>query len=107
MAYIKVSYKFMIKIFSTVIYAFLCVQLCLTLCNPLDYSLTDSSVHEFSRQEYWNGLPFPTPMDLPNPGTEPASPASPTWQADSLPLHHLVNEPVRFLGTYCSTLQIC
>ena len=33
---------------------------------------------EFSRQGYWNGLPFPTPGDLPHPGMEPASPASPT-----------------------------
>ena len=33
---------------------------------------------EFSRQEYWNGLPFPTPGDLPNPGIEPADLASPT-----------------------------
>ena len=32
---------------------------------------------EFSRQEYWNGLPFPPPGDLPEPGIEPASPASP------------------------------
>ena len=31
---------------------------------------------EFSRQEYWRGLPFPTPGDLPKPGTEPTSPAS-------------------------------
>ena len=31
----------------------------------------------FSRQEYWSGLPLPTPGDLPNPGTEPASPKSP------------------------------
>ena len=30
---------------------------------------------EFSRQEYWSGLPFPTPGDLPNPGIEPTSPA--------------------------------
>ena len=30
---------------------------------------------EFSRQEYWSGLPFPTLGDLPHPGTEPASPA--------------------------------
>ena len=30
----------------------------------------------FSRQEYWSGLPFPSPRDLPNPGIEPASPAS-------------------------------
>ena len=30
---------------------------------------------EFSRQEYWNGLPFPSPEDLPDPGTEPRFPA--------------------------------
>ena len=35
----------------------------------------------FSRQEYWSGLPFPSPGDLPNPGTEPRSPV---LQADSL-----------------------
>ena len=29
----------------------------------------------FSRQEYWSGLPFPSPADLPNPGIEPGSPA--------------------------------
>ena len=37
---------------------------------------------EFSRPEYWSGLPFPSPGDLPNPGIEPRSP---TLQADSLP----------------------
>ena len=31
----------------------------------------------FPRKEYWNGLPFPTPGDPPNPGIEPASPVSP------------------------------
>ena len=31
---------------------------------------------EFPRQEYWIGLPFPSPGDLPDPGTEPTSPAS-------------------------------
>ena len=30
---------------------------------------------EFSRQQYWSGLPFPSPGDLPNPGIEPRSPA--------------------------------
>ena len=35
----------------------------------------------FSRQEYWNGLPFPSPGDLPDPGIEPRSPA---FQADAL-----------------------
>ena len=39
----------------------------------------------FSRQEYWNGLPFPSPEELPNTGIEPWSPAS---QADSLPLSY-------------------
>ena len=37
---------------------------------------------EFSRQEYWSGLPFPSPGDLPNPAIEPRSPA---LQVDSLP----------------------
>ena len=36
----------------------------------------------FSRQEYWSGLPFPLVGDLPDPGTEPRSPA---LQVDSLP----------------------
>ena len=36
----------------------------------------------FSRQEYWSGLPFPSPGDLPNPGIKPGSP---TLQADALP----------------------
>ena len=36
----------------------------------------------FSRQEYWSGLPFPSPGDLPNPGIEPGSP---TLYADALP----------------------
>ena len=37
---------------------------------------------EFSRQEYWSGLPFPSPWDLPDPGIELRSPA---LQADTLP----------------------
>ena len=36
----------------------------------------------FSRQDYWSGLPFPSPGDLPNPGMEPRSPS---LQADALP----------------------
>ena len=39
----------------------------------------------FPRQEYWSGLPFPSPGDLPNAGIEPTPPASPALQADSLP----------------------
>ena len=40
-----------------------------------------SSSMGFSRQEYWSGLPFPSPGDLPNPGIEPRSP---TLQAEAL-----------------------
>ena len=36
---------------------------------------------EFSRHEYWSGLPFPSPVDLPDPGSKPGSP---TLQADTL-----------------------
>ena len=50
-------------------------QSCPTLCDPVDCSPPGSSVHGFSRQEYWSGLPFPFPGDLPNPGIEPGSPA--------------------------------
>ena len=46
---------------------------------------------QFSRQEYWSGVPFPSPGDLPGPGIEPMSLA---WQMDSLPLSHL-GSPVR------------
>ena len=51
-------------------------QSCLTLCNPVDYSLPGFSSMGFSRQEYWSGLPFPSAGDLPNPGIKPASPVS-------------------------------
>ena len=46
----------------------------------IDYQVPPSM--GFSRQEYWSGLPFPAPGDLPNPGIEPQSPA---LQADALP----------------------
>ena len=55
---------------------------CPTLATPRTvYCQAPLSVG-FSRHEYWNGLPFPSPGDLPNPGIEPGSPA---LQADSLP----------------------
>ena len=53
-----------------------------TLCKPMDVACQAPMSMEFSRQEYWSGLPFPSPGDLPNPGIEPGSP---TLQADSLP----------------------
>ena len=42
----------------------------------------------FSRQEYWSGLLFPSPENLPDTGIKPLSPA---WQVDSLPLSHQGN----------------
>ena len=49
-------------------------QLCLTLCDPMDSSLHQAPPFMgFSRQEYWSGLPFPSPGNLPNPGIEPRS----------------------------------
>ena len=56
---------------------------CLTLATPWTVACqAQRSPWGFSRQEYWSGLPFPSPGDLPNPGIKPGSPA---LQADSLP----------------------
>ena len=44
-------------------------QSCPTLCNPMDSNLHQAPPSMgFSRQKYWNGLPFPSPGNLPNPG---------------------------------------
>ena len=61
----------------------LIAQSCTTVCNPVDCSPPGCSVNGFSRQEYWHGLPWPSPGDFPNPGIKPVSPV---LQADSLPL---------------------
>ena len=61
----------------------------------------------FSRQEYWSGLPFPAPGELPDPGIEPGSPA---LQVDSSPTE-LTGEPYRVIGkllnTDCKVAQTC
>ena len=66
--------------------AFMCMhakslQLCLTVTL---WTVTHQAPLSmaFSRQEYWSGLPFPSPEGLPDPETEPGFPA---LQADSLP----------------------
>ena len=61
-------------------------QSCPTLCDPVDYQALPSM--RFSRQEYWSGLPFPSPGSLPNTGITPVSPVAPALPADSLPLSH-------------------
>ena len=60
----------------------------MTLCNPMGYNLTASSVHGIFPQEYWSGLTFLPPGDLPDPGTEAASSVSPALQVDSSLLSH-------------------
>ena len=64
------------------------LQLCPTLCNLWTVAHQAPLSMRFSRQEYWSGLPFPPPGDLPDPGTELVSPTSPALQADSLLLSH-------------------
>ena len=62
----------------------------------------------FPRQEYWSGLPFLPPGDLPDPGIEPASPA---WQANSLSLSHQGSLEIRahcsILTAAAKSLQLC
>ena len=50
----------------------------------------------FSRQEYWSGLPFPSPGDLPNPGIEPRSPALQADASPSKPLLQLSKPLIQF-----------
>ena len=55
---------------------------CLTLATPWTVACEAPLSMGFLRQAYWNGLPVPSPVDLPDPGIEPEFPA---LQADSLP----------------------
>ena len=57
---------------------------------------------EFSRQEYWSGLPFPFPGDLPDPGIEPGSP---TLRADALPSKPPGKPKESEVAQSCLTLQ--
>ena len=66
-----------------------CYCYCLVAILVANYFVTPWTVTcqtplptSFPRQEYWSGLPFPSPGDLPNPGIEPGSPA---LEADALP----------------------
>ena len=56
------------------------------LRHPMVCSPPGSSAHGFSRQEYWNGLPFLPPGDLPDPGVEPTSLMSPALAGEFLTL---------------------
>ena len=73
----------------------LVTQSCPTLCNPMDCSPPDSSVHGiFQARTHWSGLSFPSPGDLPDSGIEPRSP---TLQTDALTSAPPGNTNVNFL----------
>ena len=74
-------------------------QSCLTLCDPVDCSLPDSSVHGIF-QEYWRELLFALPGDPPDPGIKPMSPVSPALQVDSLPLSHQGSPQIKVIHLY-------
>ena len=65
---------------------------------------------EFSRQEYWSGLPFPSPGDLPDPGIEPWSPS---LYADALPseltiiVQYYFEEKKKFSLSEVKVAQLC
>ena len=65
--------------------------------TPWTVALQAPLTMDFSRLEYWSGLPFPSPGDLPDPGIEPPSLGPPALQADSLPLRHLEEADSSFL----------
>ena len=52
----------------------MCAQSRLTLCDPWTVAHQAPLSIEFSRQEYWSGLPFPSPGDMPKPGINPVPP---------------------------------
>ena len=57
-----------------------------TLCNPMDCRLPSPSVHGILQARIMEWIATPSSRDLPDPENEPASPASPTFQMESLPL---------------------
>ena len=61
-------------------------QSSLTFFDTMDCSHQAPLFKEFSRQEYWNGLPFPSPGDLLTQGSNPSLLRYVYWQADSLPI---------------------
>ena len=70
-------------------YVHMCVhakllQLCLTLCDPMDCILPGSSVHGILQARHWSGLPCPPPGDLPTQGSNSHLLCLLHWQADCL-----------------------
>ena len=94
-------------------------QSCPTLCNPMDSGPHQAPLFMgFSRQEYWSGLPFLSPWNLPDPGIEPRSPV---FQANSLtselPGKSIINinisiniryiDSIKYISIYLTIIDFC
>ena len=70
--------EFVLRVFLSIVYGMPASVLSHVRLFPTPWTAHQSpSSTGFSRQEYWGGLPFPSPGDFPHPGIEPASPAFP------------------------------
>ena len=88
----SITFSLLVYLQVYVVHVNICMLICVCACVSHSV-MSDSATHGlqlsrlpcpcgFSTQEYWNGWPFPSPGDLPDPGIKPVSPA---LQADSLP----------------------
>ena len=77
-------------------------QSCPILCDHRDVASQAPLSVEFSRQEYWNGLPFPTLGNLPDSRIKPTSLVSPALAGGKLQLAQCCKESL-----YCASFNIC
>ena len=94
---------------------FQCISMCVCVCVCVSCSVVSNFLWtpwtvahqaplsmEFSRQEYWSGLPCPSPGNLPYPGIEPRCPA---LQADSFPFQ-LPGKPISICRTIYGDMKV-
>ena len=93
LASLNLNYLLLIQVKFEVVSQKISLRACASVLNHVWFFVTTWTAAckaplstEFSRQEYWSGLPFSTPGDPPNPGIEPCLLH---WQVNSLPLSHL------------------
>ena len=94
--------QFIASEFVVVVQSLSCVWLSAVLWTVAGQALLSM---EFPRQEYWSGLLFPSPGDLPDPGIKPASLASPALQADSLPRQRLGSPWIIYLLLFSGSVM--
>ena len=76
-------------------------QSCLTLSDPMDYSLPGSSVMGFSRQEYWSGVPLPSPVVKQKEKITGVAKDVDTWK----PLH-IAGENIKCCSHYRNSIDV-